>query len=69
VLFIVFIFLGTAQWLFGLDWLYEFIGTEIVSFLVIIIIFGVLIWFITKEPGEKRIGNFVSDLLKGAGLK
>ena len=69
VLFIVFMFLGTAEWLFGLDWLYDFIGTEVVSFLVVVIIFGLLIYFITKEPGGKKITNFISDTLKGIGLK
>jgi hypothetical protein len=68
LLFIIFIFLGTTEWLFGLDWLYDFVGTEVVSFLIVIIIFGLLIYFITKEPGGQKITNFISDTLKGIGL-
>lgn len=69
LMFIIFIFLGTTEWLFGLDWLYDFFGTEVVSFLIVIAIFGGLVWFITKEPGEKKVSNVISDLLKGVGLK
>ena len=52
-----------------LDWLYSFLGTEIVSFLIVVIVFGLIIWFITKEPGGKKFTNFISDTLKGIGLK
>jgi len=68
-LFILFIFLGTTEWLFGLDWLYDFFGTEVVSFLIVVMIFGMLIWFITKEPAEKKVSNWIADLLRGVGLK
>lgn len=68
-LLILFIFLGTTEWLYGLDWLYDFFGTEAVSILIFVIVFGLIIWFITSQPkGEQtgeKIKNWISDLLGG----
>ena len=68
-LVVLFIFLGTTEWLYGLDWLYRFFGAEAVSFLIVILIFGLIIWFITSEPKEVRqaqkVKNWISQLLEG----
>ena len=60
-LVVLFIFLGTTQWLYGLDWLYDFFGAEAVSFIIVILIFGLIIWFITAEPKEQKVANKVED--------
>jgi hypothetical protein len=69
---VVAIFLGTTSWLYGLDWLYDFFGTEAVSFLIVILIFGLIIWFITAEPGKgkvgENIGKFLTDVFKGKSI-
>lgn len=57
-LFILFIFLGSTEWLYGLDWLYDLFGTEAVSLLVIILVFGIIVWFITSESkGESMLSG------------
>ena len=68
---VLFIFLGTTEWLYGLDWFYDFLGTEVVSFIIVILIFGLIIWFITSEPAEKKVADkvegWVSKFLGGKG--
>lgn len=70
-LIVIFIFLGTTKWLYGLDWLYDFLGTEVISFVIVILIFGVIIWFITAEPKEKKVADkvesWISKFLGGQG--
>jgi hypothetical protein len=67
-LVVLFIFLGTTEWLYGLDWLYDFFGAEVISFIIVILIFGLIIWFITSEPKEVRTAqkarNWISQLLE-----
>ena len=68
-LLVLFIFMGTTEWLYGLDWMYDFFGTEAVSLLIFLIVFGLLIWFITAQPkGEKVTGtikNWISEFIGG----
>lgn len=65
-LLVLLILLGTSGWLYGLDWVYDIFGTEVISFLIIILVFGAVIWFITAEPGTAKtganIGKFVSEI-------
>ena len=69
LLLVLFIFLGTTEWLYGLDWMYDFFGTEAVSILIFVIMFGLLIWFITAQPKGEKVGekvkNWISDFLGG----
>ncbi|MBW2977660.1 hypothetical protein KY331_02335 [Candidatus Woesearchaeota archaeon] len=55
---ILFIFIGSTEWLYGLDWLYEIFGTETISLIIILLVFGIIVWFITAESkGEKVTGT------------
>ena len=55
---VVLLFLGTTEYLYGLDWLYDFFGEDIVSLALIVLVFGLIIWFVTGETkGEKAVGT------------
>lgn len=46
------IFGGAAGW-WDSYWLYDIFGEEAISLFVMLIIFGIIVWFITKEPSSK----------------
>jgi len=61
---IVWIFGASAGWWNGWNWFTNFFGEDSVALIVIILVFGIIIWFITKSetktPGESlisQIGN------------
>jgi len=57
-LLMLFIFIGSTEWLYGLDWLYDIFGSEAISLLIIILVFGIIVWFITAESkGEQAKGT------------
>lgn len=63
------LFFGTTRYLYGINWLYEVIGEETLTLAVILIVFGVIIWFIVSEPksGEKataKVGEWMKELFK-----
>ncbi|MCK4521158.1 MAG: hypothetical protein KAU20_01200 [Nanoarchaeota archaeon] len=64
---VVFIFGGAAGWWQGWDWFVNFFGEDTVSLIVIILVFGIIIWFITKaetkSPGENLFSKF-GDLFR-----
>jgi asparagine N-glycosylation enzyme membrane subunit Stt3 len=58
---IVVIFGGALGW-WESNWLYNSFGEETVAIVVMILIFGLIIWFITKE--EKTAGTKIGESLK-----
>ena len=58
------IFGGVAGW-WESGWLYNIFGEDAISLFVMLIIFGLIIWFITKEKSEP--GKKLVDTLKGIG--
>jgi len=60
---IVLIFGGSLGW-WESNWFYNFFGEETVALVIMILVFGLIIWFITREaktPG-KKITDFVKDI-------
>ncbi|MBW2965671.1 hypothetical protein KY342_01045 [Candidatus Woesearchaeota archaeon] len=47
----VFVIIGSALNWWESGWLYDIFGEETIALLVVILVFGVIIWFITREPG------------------
>lgn len=58
------LFLGTTNWLYGLDWLTEFFGEEIVHIAIIILVFGIVIWFITSEPRSEKAASGIRNMFE-----
>jgi hypothetical protein len=67
-LVILFIFIGSTEWLYGLDWLYDIFGSETISLVLIILVFGMIVYFITAESkGETvkgTIDRWLGELFK-----
>ncbi len=60
--FVVYIF-GTALNLWNGPWAtWSWFTTETTELIIILLIFGVVVWLITKEPADKTAGK---DMLKG----
>ena len=60
VVAVVWIFGAAAQWWNGWGWFNNFFGSDTVSLIVIILVFGVIIWFITKSDKPSEGENFVA---------
>lgn len=67
VVIIILIFGGSAGWWPGFfDWLLSTFGSDVVSFIVIILVFGIIISFIVSEPKDREqrgaLGRISSDM-------
>ena len=59
---VFFLFLGTTNYLYGLEWLSDFFGEDVISLAVMILVFGIIIWFVTSEPSKgEKAGKGVSE--------
>ena len=71
---VLWIFGASAGWWQGWDWFVNIFGEDVVSLLIIILVFGIIIWFITKEDKTQETNafkNFLHDTSKifGGGKK
>lgn len=65
VVAVVIIFGGAAGWWTEWRWIYDFFGEDAIAFLVMILVFGAIIWFITRE--KKTAGTTITNWAKGVG--
>ena len=65
VVAVVIIFGGAAGWWDESRWLFDFFGEDAIAFLVMILVFGAIIWFITRE--KKTAGTTVTNWAKSVG--
>ena len=67
IIAVVYIFGSALEW-WESDWVYYF-GEETISLIVIILVFGLIIWFITREPGAPgaRLAQTGKHLLEWLG--
>ena len=65
---VVYIFGSSLEWWSGSNWIYYF-GEEIISFVIVILVFGIIIWFITRESGAPaaRLGRAGKNFLEWIG--
>lgn len=52
---VVIVFGGTAGW-WDSGWMYDLFGEETISLFVMLIIFGIIVWFVTREPDNDNKG-------------
>jgi len=69
---IIIIFGGAAGWWEGWHWFSDFFGTDAVALIVIILVFGVIIAFITGDNKERedrtrlgRMGEDFRNIMRG----
>jgi hypothetical protein len=64
---IVWIFGASAGWWTGWNWFTNFFGEDAVALIIIILVFGIIIWFITKsdkKPAGQTFLEKVGDMFK-----
>lgn len=61
---IVYIFGASANWWRGWGRLENLFGTDTVAILVMILVFGLILWFVTKDEKESEADGFMKDLSK-----
>jgi hypothetical protein len=59
---VLWIFGASAGWWNGWSWFIRFFGSDAVSLIIIILVFGIIIWFITKSDSKTTGDSFVEKL-------
>jgi hypothetical protein len=62
---VIWIFGSAAGWWRGASWFYRFFGADAVAIIVMLLVFAIIVWWVTREPGEagkEMTGNFISRL-------
>jgi len=63
IFIILFIFGGAAGWWGGLGWFESFFGSDAIAIIIMLLIFGIIISFITHEGKTEELG-----IMKRAGI-
>jgi len=64
---ILIIFGGAAGWWGDWSWFYTFFGAESVAIIVMILVFAIIVWWITRGEGKEKEANALSQLGKWVG--
>jgi hypothetical protein len=59
---ILWIFGAAADWWTGWNWFTDFFGEDAVALIVIILVFGIIIWFITKSDKQTAGESFLDKI-------
>ncbi|MGM5484305.1 MAG: hypothetical protein ACQEP1_00330 [Nanobdellota archaeon] len=62
VLAVFYIFGASANWWEGWSWLEGIFGTDTMAVLVMVLVFGLVLWFVTKDEGQSKGDGFVKGL-------
>ncbi len=57
---VIWIFGASAGWWDGWNWFTDFFGEDAVSLIIIILVFGIIIWFITKSDKRSEGESFMT---------
>lgn len=63
---VIWIFGSAAGWWRGTTWFYRFFGADAIAIIVMLLVFAIIVWWVTREPGEKDQA-MVSGLFKNIG--
>lgn len=64
---VLIIFGGAAGWWQNWSWFYNFFGAESIAVIVMILIFAIIVWWITRGEGKEKEANALSQLGKWVG--
>jgi len=64
---ILIIFGGAAGWWANWTWFDNFFGAETVAVIVMILVFAIIVWWITRGEGKEKEANALSNLGKWVG--
>jgi Na+-driven multidrug efflux pump len=64
---ILVIFGGAAGWWGNWSWFYDFFGGETIAIIIMILVFAVIVWWITRGEGKEKELNALSNVGKWVG--
>lgn len=64
---ILIIFGGSAGWWEDPSWFYDFFGAETVAIIVMILVFAIIVWWVTRGEGKEKEANAMSQVGKWVG--
>jgi len=64
---ILIIFGGAAGWWANWSWFDNFFGTETIAIIVMILVFAIIVWWITRGEGKEKEVNALSNIGKWVG--
>jgi hypothetical protein len=64
---ILIIFGGAAGWWANWSWFQDFFGAETVAIIVMILVFAIIVWWITRGEGKEKEVNALSSIGKWVG--
>ncbi|MEA2036966.1 MAG: hypothetical protein U9O94_05625 [Nanoarchaeota archaeon] len=64
---IIAIFGGAAGWWRDSSWFYNFFGGETVAIIIMLLVFAIIVWWITRGEGKEKEVNTLSNLGKWVG--
>ena len=67
VFIVAYVFGGAAGWWVSPSQMFSWWDSETTSMILILLVFGIIIWYITKEPGEGHVLHNFGDAFKGIG--
>jgi len=59
---VIWIFGAAANWWTGWSWFTGFFGEDAVALVIIILVFAIIIWFITKSDTQTSGDNFLDKI-------
>ncbi len=67
LIIILIIFGGAAGWWANWSWFDDFFGAETVAIIVMILVFAIIVWWITRGEGKETEANAMSQVGKWVG--
>ena len=62
---VVWIFGAAAGWWTGANWFFRFFGADAVAIIIMLLVFAIIVWWVTKDTGEKAAegaGHIIKQL-------
>lgn len=64
---VIYIFGGAANWWHTPSWLYFVNDPDVMALIITVLVFAMIIWFITKEDGSPKMSEKIGDAMKELG--
>jgi len=59
---VLIIFGGAAGWWYNWSWFYRFFGVETVAIIIMLLVFAIIVWWITRGEGKAEQANVLSNI-------
>ncbi len=56
LIIVIWVFGSAAGWWIGLEWFNNFFGSDTIAIVIMVLVFAIVIWWITRSDGEQKAG-------------